>query len=278
MPLNQIASVLSDPGLIGGIERNLEQKLLRPVLEGIGWDPLVQLHWGVQIRMDDTIREVDLLLADPARLYCVVEAKAWHRELGLQETTQTQRYCERLEAPFGLLTNGRQWRAWDPLRGWHDTLNIDDVRRDAEALLAALGEICGPAILPGRTWDVLPDDARSLGITPGTPPGVLDASQAVMDATRNLEAAINAQGVLIPEPTERGWKATLRGETVFGVHGAPRTPLGWSLWIGWEALRACGMAEGDERRIRDAKVEYENDPTSDAAAKRFVETILDVVA
>jgi len=45
----KIARALSDPCALGVIERNVELKIVAPLLELLGWDSVLEVLWGFQI-------------------------------------------------------------------------------------------------------------------------------------------------------------------------------------------------------------------------------------
>jgi sulfite reductase alpha subunit-like flavoprotein len=83
-PAEIVVNTLREPGrLLGVVERNVDAKLIAPVLELLGWDPARQVLWGPQVqRRTDQGRqhvEADVFVADvaDAQLRFVVEAKRW---------------------------------------------------------------------------------------------------------------------------------------------------------------------------------------------------------
>lgn len=68
-PAAVIRFALDDPGrLLGVVERNVEAKLISPVLELLGWDPARQVLWGPQVQRHTPLGrqdvEADAFVAD----------------------------------------------------------------------------------------------------------------------------------------------------------------------------------------------------------------------
>jgi predicted type IV restriction endonuclease len=115
-PAALVQKVLSKPELfLGAAERNVEAKLIAPVLEMLGWDPVVDVMWGHSVRRHTetgtTVVEADALVADLAqnRMRFVVEAKRWRRVLDDVAVRQVHGYLHDLGAQRALLTSGETW-------------------------------------------------------------------------------------------------------------------------------------------------------------------------
>lgn len=119
-PAEVIANTLGDPGrLLGVVERNVEAKLVAPVLELLGWDPARQVLWGPQVQRRTELGrrdvEADVFVADVAdgQLRFIVEAKRWARPLDTKSIDQTLGYLADVGARRALLTNGSRWLVLD---------------------------------------------------------------------------------------------------------------------------------------------------------------------
>jgi hypothetical protein len=157
-PAEVILSTLADPGrLLGVVERNVEAKLIAPVLELLGWDPARQVLWGPQVRrLTDGGRhdvEADVFVADVAdsRLRFVVEAKRWARPLDAKSVDQTLGYLDDAGAHRALLTNGSRWLVLDA--GSRDpvaarTLPAPGGATDVDDLVVALAPYLSPSTAP----------------------------------------------------------------------------------------------------------------------------------
>src|SRR3954470_16448867 len=112
-PMRAIEAVLVDPGkYLGNVERNVETKLIGPVLELLGWDLVTDVLWGQSVRRSvatgRTVVEADALVVDLElnSLRFVVEAKRWGRALDQKARQQVSDYLTDLGGSRGLLTNG----------------------------------------------------------------------------------------------------------------------------------------------------------------------------
>ena len=158
-PSAVIRQTLSDPGrLLGVVERNVEAKLIGPLLELLGWDPAGQVLWGPQVRRHTALGrqgvEADAFVADITqnRLRFIVEAKRWARPLDVQSIDQTLRYLDDVGAQRALLTNGIRWLVLDV--GRREPLlahviaagHTDDA---IAALVQALATFLSPSTAPG---------------------------------------------------------------------------------------------------------------------------------
>ena len=105
--------------MLGVVERNVEAKLISPVLEFLGWDPARQVLWGPQVQCVTAAGrqdvEADAFVADIAdgRLRFVVEAKRWARPLDAKSIDQTLGYLADVATQRALLTNGSRWLVLD---------------------------------------------------------------------------------------------------------------------------------------------------------------------
>jgi hypothetical protein len=158
-PAAVIRHALGDPGrLLGVVERNVEAKLISPVLELLGWDPARQVLWGPQVqRRTDLGRqavEADAFVGDieDERLRFIVEAKHWARPLDSKAVDQTLAYLDDVAAHRALLTNGGRWLVLDagnrePVAAYTVT-SVGDVDGVVIALVAALSPFLSPTTAP----------------------------------------------------------------------------------------------------------------------------------
>jgi hypothetical protein len=155
-PLAVIRRTLEDPArLLGMVERNVEAKLISPVLELLGWDPARHVLWGPQVlRLTAEGRQVveaDAFVANIAqgRLRFLVEAKRWARPLDTRAIDQALAYLADVAARRALLTNGHRWFVLDA--GSRDPLvakTIESRDDGVRNLVAALNPFLSPATAP----------------------------------------------------------------------------------------------------------------------------------
>jgi hypothetical protein len=169
-PAEIIVDTLREPGrLLGVVERNVEAKLIAPVLELLGWDPARQVLWGPQVQRRTDLGhqhvEADVFVADvaDAQLRFIVEAKRWARPLNTRSIDQSLGYLADVSARRALLTNGSRWLVLDA--GGRDpivahTLTADcDAARGVANLIDALTPFLSPwtapssPLPPARTAD-----------------------------------------------------------------------------------------------------------------------------
>jgi hypothetical protein len=110
-----IEACLADWRALGAIERNVEIKIVAPLLELLGWDPVLEVNWGFQIPIAvvdgrRVTREADVVIADEGGIYLVGEVKA----LGTYSDPwaaipQLLNYMHALGAERGFVTDGHTW-------------------------------------------------------------------------------------------------------------------------------------------------------------------------
>ena len=110
-----IEACLADWRTLGAIERNVEIKIVAPLLELLGWDPVLEVNWGFQIPIAvvdgrRVTREADVVIADEDSIYLVGEVKSqgtysdpW------AAIPQLLNYMHALGAERGFITNGSTW-------------------------------------------------------------------------------------------------------------------------------------------------------------------------
>lgn len=101
---------------LGGIERNVEVKIVFLTMVELGWDPAASLGLNFQIPKKwvggsaTTSLAVDLVARDDDGICVAGEIKSQHHGVKLCEhKDQILRYRNALRAPLAFLTNGRQW-------------------------------------------------------------------------------------------------------------------------------------------------------------------------
>jgi hypothetical protein len=110
-----ITSVLAQQCALGVVERNVEIKVVAPLLELLGWDPVLEIHWGFRIPVvlaDGTRakREADVVIADENQVYLVGEVKAARLDGDpWAAIMQLLNYMHALGAARGFITNGHTW-------------------------------------------------------------------------------------------------------------------------------------------------------------------------
>jgi len=184
-PAAAIRTALADPGrFLGLVERNVEVKLIGPVLELLGWDPVRQILWGPQVqRHTEQGRqdvEADAFVADitEKRLRFVVEAKRWARPLDVKAIEQTLRYLDDVGAGRALLSNGGRWLVIDA--GHHEpVVALRLSAGSSNAAVALLVEGLDPYLSP---WSA-----------PSTP---LPSSGAVSSSSGDVEELADADPLI----------------------------------------------------------------------------------
>jgi predicted type IV restriction endonuclease len=113
--VRNIVACLADWQALGTIERNVEIKIVAPLLELLGWDPTLEVNWGFQIPIAfingrRVTREADVVVADAGSIYLVGEVKApgtygdpW------AAIPQLLNYMHSLGAERGFVTDGSTW-------------------------------------------------------------------------------------------------------------------------------------------------------------------------
>lgn len=166
MNIELLDRVLASPELLGGIERNVEFKVIAPVLELLGWDPVTETHWGFQIArsafQDESKRaanEADVIVGDAAGIYLVGEAKKAHDPLGLR-LPQVRANQRALAAPLAFLSSGLRWMILNRA----GELTTDIAATSAIQLLGELEPILGRDAVERGSW---PADAWRVGLSLG---------------------------------------------------------------------------------------------------------------
>jgi hypothetical protein len=106
--VEQSQSLLKNDPQMG--EPNTRAKLIRPLIDLLGWDILtdVELEYSIQIGTNTIRADYAFLLEDTPVV--MVEAKACTRELTDSDEKQLRSYMVGESVNWGLLTNGRQLR------------------------------------------------------------------------------------------------------------------------------------------------------------------------
>lgn len=251
-PAAVIRYTLDDPArLLGVVERNVEAKLIGPVLELLGWDPARQVLWGPQVQRRTELGhrdvEADAFVADiaDARLRFIVEAKRWARALDTKAVDQTLGYLHDVGGQRALLTNGRQWLVLDV--GRREPVRATTVASPLVApgavteLVAALAPFLSPATAP--TSPLPPSRAATLA-------GAADVEQLASDdpLVGELVAGIRALAtehadLIYVDPGAKGLlvRAHRTGRVIVPVNASD--PLKPDLYVGeLEALDISAAA------------------------------------
>lgn len=154
MDAEDLSRAIGNREFLGRIERNVEFKIIAPVLAMLGWDPLEQTHWGFQIARvaygdpeKRSANEADVVVGDRARVFLVGEAKRAGDVLELR-LPQIRANQQALGATRGFLTDGRRWLVLDL-----DGVVVADIDLgDADNKIAALAPWLGRDAVDGSTW------------------------------------------------------------------------------------------------------------------------------
>ncbi len=84
--------------------------LIDPILQALGWDVSDPASVTVEHRTANKGRTDYALLKDDGSVIASVEAKSLNHNLGLDEQEQMERDAKRVEARFGVLTDGSDWQ------------------------------------------------------------------------------------------------------------------------------------------------------------------------
>lgn len=118
--ITHLDAIFHDPdGTVGENERNVEARVVVPILEALGWDlgrqVALSFHIPASIAMTAQPPVADIALAKtPRQLAAVGEIKHWfRRDFPDAFEEQLRKYTTWLGAPLSFLTNGRQWVIYD---------------------------------------------------------------------------------------------------------------------------------------------------------------------
>lgn len=275
----KIASALTEYCALGTVERNVEIKVVAPLLELLGWDPALEVNWGFRIPIvfaDGTYtkREADVVIADQDNIYMVGEVKAARLDGDpWAAIMQLLNYMHALDAPRGFITNGHTWLLINdrPLPRQHPftTDVFDHVSAHIEVFpdsfaesLAELGFHLSPRRSVPRKWsrpdaffsgisargpfplspqDWSPHNYDDSDLTGRLVEGLIRVSHA-MPGNINLGSTVS--GLVLCSPAvwfrERGSRRDKIGNTLLTVN--PSRGLG-TLYISAAALRDLGCTQ-----------------------------------
>lgn len=117
----RLERALTDPRAVGNIERNVEIKVVAPVLELLGYDPVTEVNWGYQIptlkergiRLPKEVsKEADVVVGTQNLVYMVGEVKAADVN-PVSAKEQLLGYMRAVGATRGFATNGQEWRIYE---------------------------------------------------------------------------------------------------------------------------------------------------------------------
>lgn len=138
---------------LGGIERNVEVKIVFLTMVELGWDPATRLGLNFQIPKElfggaaTTSLAIDLVARDDVGICVAGEIKARHKvNLGVH-IPQILRYRDALRAPLAFLTNGSQWMLF---RGQDKKPFIDPTFTSVDQMLEILGQHLRPGVVSGN--------------------------------------------------------------------------------------------------------------------------------
>jgi hypothetical protein len=138
---------------LGGIERNVEVKIVFLTMVELGWDPATNLGLNFQIPKElfggaaTTSLAIDMVARDDIGICVAGEIKA-HRKVNLDaHVCQILRYQDALRAPLAFLTNGSQWMLF---RGQEKRPYIDQTFTSVDEMLDVLGHHLCPSVVKGN--------------------------------------------------------------------------------------------------------------------------------
>jgi len=133
--------------VLGKSEDSCHIKVVFMLLWELGWDPVRQIMLGFEIpkeRMgpDQQAAVVpDIVVADEKGTYLVGEVKHWFTALSQKHIDQIIGYKRALNAPYGFLTNGRDWMVFGKE---HDIPILESSFGTATEMLTKLRPLIGP--------------------------------------------------------------------------------------------------------------------------------------
>lgn len=137
---------------LGGIERNVEVKIVFLTMVELGWDPATNLGLNFQIPKElfghaaNTSLAIDLVARDNAGICIAGEIKAYQKVNLRAHIPQILRYRDALRAPLAFLTNGRQWMLF---RKKDKTPYIDQTFTSVEQMLEVLSPLLRSGVVEG---------------------------------------------------------------------------------------------------------------------------------
>ena len=140
---------------LGGIERNVEVKIVFLTMVELGWDPAESLGLNFQIdkkRVGGSARAslaVDLVARDADGICVAGEVKSQHHGVKLDDhKRQILKYQKALRAPLAFLTNGRHWILF---REKGDEPFLNETFTSVDQMLEALGPYLRPGMVKGNS-------------------------------------------------------------------------------------------------------------------------------
>ncbi len=138
---------------LGGIERNVEVKIVFLTMVELGWDPATNLGLNFQIPKGlfggaaTASLAIDMVARDDIGICVAGEIKAHHKVNLDAHVPQILRYQDALRAPLAFLTNGSQWMLF---RGQEKRPFIDQTFTSVDQMLEALGHHLRPGVVKGN--------------------------------------------------------------------------------------------------------------------------------
>lgn len=155
---------------LGGIERNVEVKIVFLTMVELGWDPATNLGLNFQIPKElfggtaTTSLAIDMVARDDIGICVAGEIKAHHKVKLDAHVPQILRYRDSLRAPLAFLTNGNQWWLF---REKGDEPFFKETFTSVDQMLEALGPHLRPGVVKGNPaqfdwqWGIGHKDKRS---------------------------------------------------------------------------------------------------------------------
>lgn len=138
---------------LGGIERNVEVKIVFLTMVELGWDPATKLGLNFQLPKKlfgdaaTTSLAIDLVARDDAGVCIAGEIKARHKVNLEAHIPQILRYRDALQAPLAFLTNGSQWMLF---RGQEKEPFITPIFASVDQMLEKLSQHLRPGVISGN--------------------------------------------------------------------------------------------------------------------------------
>jgi hypothetical protein len=141
---------------LGGIERNVEVKIVFLTLVELGWDPAASLGLNFQIPKElfgdatTTSLAIDMVARDDIGLCIAGEVKAHHKVKLEVHMCQILRYRDALRAPLAFLTNGSRWMLF---RENGSKPFLDETFTSVDQMLEILAPHLRPGVVKGKQFN-----------------------------------------------------------------------------------------------------------------------------
>ena len=138
---------------LGGIEKNVEVKIVFFTMVELGWDPAARVGLNFQIPKElfgetvTTSLAIDLVARDDIGICIAGEVKAHHKVKLEAHIPQILRYRDALHAPLAFLTNGSRWMLFREQGG---KPFFDETFASVDQMLETLAPHLRPGVVKGN--------------------------------------------------------------------------------------------------------------------------------